>query len=116
VKGGDATPHDLDRAIAEAPTALRLDEDLAGLRLHRPALAVARSGGVDRPEARFSRHPLGVEPFYNKIGLVFKEVKHGLHFIGESALKVKRWPKDTIAAGYRHTVGLKSDGTVAVVG
>ncbi|TNJ54134.1 chromosome condensation regulator, partial [Paenibacillus hemerocallicola] len=32
------------------------------------------------------------------------------------ALKVKRWPQDTIAAGYRHTVGLKSDGTVAAVG
>ena len=25
-------------------------------------------------------------------------------------------PKDTIAAGYRHTVGLKSDGTVVAVG
>jgi alpha-tubulin suppressor-like RCC1 family protein len=32
------------------------------------------------------------------------------------ALKVKRWPKDTIAAGRRHTVGLKSDGTVTAVG
>lgn len=32
----------------------------------------------------------------------------------EAGLKVKRWPKDTIAAGRRHTVGLKSDGTVAV--
>ncbi|MBT2290129.1 hypothetical protein J7E73_13450 [Paenibacillus albidus] len=32
------------------------------------------------------------------------------------ALKVKRWPKDTIAAGYRHTALLKSDGTVAAVG
>ncbi|MGF9912173.1 chromosome condensation regulator, partial [Paenibacillus ehimensis] len=34
----------------------------------------------------------------------------------EAALKVKRWPKATIAAGYRHTVGLKSDGTVTAVG
>src|SRR5665648_701075 len=34
----------------------------------------------------------------------------------EAALKVKRWPKDTIAAGCRHTVGLKSDGIVAAVG
>jgi alpha-tubulin suppressor-like RCC1 family protein len=25
-------------------------------------------------------------------------------------------PKDTIAAGYRHTVGLKSDGTVVAEG
>jgi len=29
---------------------------------------------------------------------------------------VKRWPKDTIAAGRRHTVGLRSDGTVTAVG
>ncbi|MDQ0194807.1 hypothetical protein J2T20_003178 [Paenibacillus wynnii] len=29
---------------------------------------------------------------------------------------MKRWPKDTIAAGRRHTVGLKSDGTVTAVG
>ncbi|MBE1445753.1 RCC1-like domain-containing protein [Paenibacillus sp. OAS669] len=34
----------------------------------------------------------------------------------EAALKVKRWPKDTIAAGRRHIVGLKSDGTVEAVG
>ena len=34
----------------------------------------------------------------------------------EAALKVKRWPKDTIAAGRRHTVALKSDGTVMAVG
>ncbi|MDQ0888564.1 alpha-tubulin suppressor-like RCC1 family protein [Paenibacillus sp. V4I9] len=34
----------------------------------------------------------------------------------EAMLKVKRWPKDTIAAGRRHTVGLKSDGTVTAVG
>ena len=34
----------------------------------------------------------------------------------EAALKVKRWAKDTIAAGLRHTVGLRSDGTVAAVG
>jgi len=34
----------------------------------------------------------------------------------EAALKVKRCPKDTIAAGRRHTVGLKSDGTVTAVG
>lgn len=34
----------------------------------------------------------------------------------EAALKAKRWPKDTIAAGRRHTVGLKSDGTVVAVG
>ena len=33
----------------------------------------------------------------------------------EAVLKVKRWPKDTIAAGRRHTVGLKSDGTVTAV-
>ncbi|WP_242293093.1 RCC1 domain-containing protein, partial [Bacillus cereus group sp. BfR-BA-01441] len=30
--------------------------------------------------------------------------------------KVKRWPKDMIAAGRFHTVGLKSDGTVVAVG
>jgi hypothetical protein len=34
----------------------------------------------------------------------------------EAALKEKRWPKDPIAAGHRHTVGLKSDGTVTAVG
>ena len=34
----------------------------------------------------------------------------------EAALKVKRWPKNTIAAGRRHSVGLKSDGTVTAVG
>jgi alpha-tubulin suppressor-like RCC1 family protein len=34
----------------------------------------------------------------------------------ESALKVKRWAKNTIAAGRRHSVGLKSDGTVTAVG
>ncbi len=34
----------------------------------------------------------------------------------KAALKVKRWPKATIAAGYRHTVGLTSDGTVVAVG
>lgn len=34
----------------------------------------------------------------------------------EAALKVKRLPKDTIAAGYRHTVVLKADGTVTAVG
>ncbi len=34
----------------------------------------------------------------------------------EAALNVKRWPKDTIAAGRRHTVALKSDGTVTAVG
>lgn len=38
-----------------------------------------------------------------------------MHFI-EAALKVKRWPKATIAAGPRHTVGLKSDGTVTAAG
>ncbi|QGQ99176.1 hypothetical protein EHS13_32020 [Paenibacillus psychroresistens] len=30
--------------------------------------------------------------------------------------KVWAIPSDTIAAGYRYTVGLKSDGTVAAVG
>ncbi|MGF2715997.1 RCC1-like domain-containing protein, partial [Bacillus cereus] len=34
----------------------------------------------------------------------------------EEVLKVKRWPKDTIAAGRGHTVGLKSDGTAVAVG
>lgn len=34
----------------------------------------------------------------------------------EAALKVKRWPEDTIATGRRHTVGIKSDGTVTAVG
>nr|WP_257149547.1 RCC1 domain-containing protein [Bacillus cereus] len=29
---------------------------------------------------------------------------------------MKRWPKDMIAAGRCHTVGLKSDGTVVAVG
>ncbi|RED52826.1 Regulator of Chromosome Condensation (RCC1) repeat protein [Cohnella lupini] len=37
------------------------------------------------------------------------------NLLGE-ALKVKSWPKDIIAAGRRHTVGLKSDGTVVAVG
>jgi alpha-tubulin suppressor-like RCC1 family protein len=40
---------------------------------------------------------------------VCKEVK-------KMTLKVKRWPKNTIAAGCRHTVALKSDGTVTAVG
>ncbi|CAM3642823.1 RCC1 repeat protein [Marinicrinis lubricantis] len=34
----------------------------------------------------------------------------------DAALKVKRWPKYTIAAGRRHTVALKSDGTVTALG
>ncbi|MBM7609167.1 alpha-tubulin suppressor-like RCC1 family protein [Lysinibacillus composti] len=34
----------------------------------------------------------------------------------EAELKVKRWPKETIAAGRRHTVAIKSDGTVLAVG
>ncbi len=34
----------------------------------------------------------------------------------EPALRVTSWPKETIAAGRRHTVGLKSDGTVLAVG
>ena len=34
----------------------------------------------------------------------------------EAALKVKRLPKDTIAAGCAHTSGLKTDGTVVAVG
>ena len=34
----------------------------------------------------------------------------------EKNLKQKRWSKDTIAAGRRHSVGLKSDGTVIAVG
>jgi alpha-tubulin suppressor-like RCC1 family protein len=34
----------------------------------------------------------------------------------EAALKAKRWPKDSIAAGRRHTVVLKSDGAVTAVG
>jgi hypothetical protein len=32
------------------------------------------------------------------------------------ALKVKQWPKESIAAGPRHTVGLRSDGMVTAVG
>jgi Regulator of chromosome condensation (RCC1) repeat len=34
----------------------------------------------------------------------------------EGQLKLKRWPKDTIAGGRRHTLGLNSDGTVTAVG
>lgn len=34
----------------------------------------------------------------------------------EAMLKVKLWSKDTISVGRRHTVGLKSDGTVTAVG
>jgi alpha-tubulin suppressor-like RCC1 family protein len=34
----------------------------------------------------------------------------------EAVVKVKRRPQDTIAAGGRHTDGLKSDGTVMAVG
>jgi alpha-tubulin suppressor-like RCC1 family protein len=34
----------------------------------------------------------------------------------EAALNVKRWPKNTIAAGHRHTVAIKSGGTVVAVG
>lgn len=34
----------------------------------------------------------------------------------EPVLRVIRWPRETIAAGRRHTVGLKSDGTVMAVG
>ena len=34
----------------------------------------------------------------------------------EEVLQLKRWPKDTIAAGRGHTVALKSDGTVVAVG
>ena len=34
----------------------------------------------------------------------------------EAALQMKRRPKVTIAAGRRHTVGLKSDGTVTAAG
>lgn len=38
------------------------------------------------------------------------------NLLKEAILKVKRWPKNTIAAGRRHTVGLKTDGTVTAVG
>lgn len=34
----------------------------------------------------------------------------------EKNLKQKRWPKNTITAGRRHTIGLKSDGTVTAAG
>lgn len=34
----------------------------------------------------------------------------------EAALNLKRWPKETIAAGPRHTIGLQSDGTVVAAG
>ncbi|MEH6957891.1 RCC1 domain-containing protein, partial [Neobacillus drentensis] len=34
----------------------------------------------------------------------------------EKILKQKRWSNDTISAGRRHTIGLKSDGTVTAVG
>jgi alpha-tubulin suppressor-like RCC1 family protein len=34
----------------------------------------------------------------------------------DAALKVKTWPKEPIAAGPRHTVGLRSDGRVTAVG
>lgn len=38
------------------------------------------------------------------------------HASNEPALTVERWPKATIAAGYRHTVALASDGAVMAVG
>ncbi len=34
----------------------------------------------------------------------------------QSALKVKQWAKNTIAAGRRHSVGLKFNRTVTAVG
>ncbi|WP_420910304.1 RCC1-like domain-containing protein [Neobacillus muris] len=34
----------------------------------------------------------------------------------EAVLQAKRRPQETIAAGRRHAVGLKSDGTVMAVG
>jgi len=34
----------------------------------------------------------------------------------ETALTVKRWPKAPLAAGRRHSVGLRADGTVTAVG
>lgn len=34
----------------------------------------------------------------------------------DTVLKVNQWPKDTIEAGHRHTVGIKLDGTVMAVG
>lgn len=34
----------------------------------------------------------------------------------EAVLKMKRWSNDSIAAGRRHTVALKSDGTVTAAG
>ncbi|TQK74507.1 Regulator of Chromosome Condensation (RCC1) repeat protein [Brevibacillus sp. AG162] len=34
----------------------------------------------------------------------------------DAMLKVKRWSKDTIAAGDWHTIGLKLDGTATAVG
>jgi hypothetical protein len=34
----------------------------------------------------------------------------------EAQLKVKRWPKEPISGGRRHTGGLNSDGTVTAVG
>lgn len=34
----------------------------------------------------------------------------------EAVLKAKHYPRATIAAGRRHTIGLKSDGTVVAVG
>lgn len=37
-------------------------------------------------------------------------------WLGQATLEVKRWPKETIAAGRRHTVGFKYDGTAMAVG
>lgn len=48
--------------------------------------------------------------------LILKEVNMNYISRKKEMLKVKRWPKDTIAAGRGHTVALKSDGKVMVVG
>jgi alpha-tubulin suppressor-like RCC1 family protein len=34
----------------------------------------------------------------------------------EASVKRKHWPKNTLAAGRRHTIGLQSDGTAVAVG
>ncbi len=54
--------------------------------------------------------------YISKQLLILKEVNMNYISPKEEMLKVKRWPKDTIAAGRCHTVGLKRDGTVTAVG
>lgn len=47
----------------------------------------------------------------------FERRRYEVNYIfPEAELRMKPWPKDIIAAGHRHSIVLKADGTVMAVG